>query len=283
MPVPGPKPTRAEAARLNGAKSRGPRTPEGKARSSRNALKHGLTAQAFALLPGEDADAYAALLAGLVRRYRPADELAAHLVQRLASVMWRQQRADRLEAEVLAQLEQRHDSSYIGGYVLPSSPHTWDAARFSAVQRQQARLDRTFFQLLDELDRLAPADAEGEDEEGRRNEPEAASSAEGGGAGEAPNEPEGSPPAAAANDDGAQNEPKEGPPPSPSASPPSGRPWRPGGEVPPLDPELEALLAGGAGGGAWRRSVEGRARQVADAPEAASPAGLGRWPAARGG
>ncbi len=106
-----PKPTRAEAARLNGAKGRGPKTPAGKACSARNALKHGLTAQAFALLPGEDPQAYQGLLDGLARRYRPADELAAHLVQRLASVMWRQQRADRLEAEVLGQLEQRHDSS----------------------------------------------------------------------------------------------------------------------------------------------------------------------------
>jgi hypothetical protein len=78
--------------------------------------------------------------------------------------MRRQQRADRLEAEVLAQLERRHDSSYAGGYV-PSSPRTWDAARFSAVQRQQARLDRTLFKLLGELGRLEPADAEGEDEE----------------------------------------------------------------------------------------------------------------------
>ncbi len=157
MPETTPKPTRAEAARLNGSKSRGPRTPEGKARSARNALKHGLTAQAFALLPGEDAVAYQGLLDGLARRYRPADELASHLVQRLASVMWRQQRADRLEAEVLTQLEQRHDSSYISGYV-PSSPRTWDAARFSAVQRQQAQLDRTFFKLLDEIGCLTPVE-----------------------------------------------------------------------------------------------------------------------------
>lgn len=194
-PAAAPKLTRAEAARLNGRKGRGPRTPEGKRRSARNALKHGLTAQAFALLPGEDARAYQELLDGLARRYRPKDELAAHLVQRLASVMWRQQRADRLEAEVLTQLEQRHDSSYIGGYV-PSSPHAWDAARFSAVQRQQARLERTFFKLLDELDRLTPAD-----EEEWSNDPEKAAPADPANDDISPeeqNEPDGEPAAAAA-------------------------------------------------------------------------------------
>ena len=129
---------------------------------------HGLTAQAFALAPGEDGEAFQELLERLVARYRPQDEVMAHLVQRLASVMWRQQRADRLEAEVLEQRD------YAGANLY--APLVWDAARFSAVQRHQARLDRTLFRLLDELERHAPAMEE------VQNEPEAADADAGRGA-----------------------------------------------------------------------------------------------------
>jgi hypothetical protein len=127
-------------------------------------------------MPGEGAAAYEALLHGPARRYRPApaDELAVQLVQRLTSVMWRQQRADRLDTEVLAQLEQRHDPGYLGGYV-PGSRLAWGAARFSAVQRQQGRLDRAFSRLLDELGRLEPALEEAGES---RNEPDADAVAE---------------------------------------------------------------------------------------------------------
>jgi hypothetical protein len=52
---------RAEASRRNGARSRGPKTPEGKARSAQNAFKHGMRAQKYVVLPEEDADEFADL------------------------------------------------------------------------------------------------------------------------------------------------------------------------------------------------------------------------------
>jgi hypothetical protein len=50
------------ANRANSQKSTGPRTPEGKAASRFNALKHGLDAASI-LLPGEDPDAYDRMVA----------------------------------------------------------------------------------------------------------------------------------------------------------------------------------------------------------------------------
>ena len=52
---------RAEASRKNGAKSRGPKTLEGKARSAQNALKHGMRAQEYIVLAEEDAGEFAGL------------------------------------------------------------------------------------------------------------------------------------------------------------------------------------------------------------------------------
>ena len=86
-------PTQAQidAARINGAKSRGPKTPEGKAISSMNALRHGMTAQAI-LLTNEDPEAYTKLAAAYYEKFQPADDVERDLVDEMVIAKWRQRR-----------------------------------------------------------------------------------------------------------------------------------------------------------------------------------------------
>ena len=102
MPNFGLSSARAEASRRNGAKSRGPKTPEGKARSSQNALKHGLRAQKHMLLPGESAAEYQRLEAALLEELAPEGALQTVLARRVVAAAWRLERVERIETEVFA-------------------------------------------------------------------------------------------------------------------------------------------------------------------------------------
>jgi hypothetical protein len=75
---------RAEASRKNGATSRGPKTAEGKARAAQNALKHGLRAEKYVVLPEEDAAEFAGLEAALIEELAPAGALQTVLARRVA-------------------------------------------------------------------------------------------------------------------------------------------------------------------------------------------------------
>jgi hypothetical protein len=95
-------PARVAASRRNGAKSRGPKTAEGKARSSQNALKHGLRAQKHMVLPGESSAAFEALEAALLEELAPQGALQTVLARRVVAAAWRLERAEHLEAGLFA-------------------------------------------------------------------------------------------------------------------------------------------------------------------------------------
>jgi hypothetical protein len=102
MPNFGLPSARTEASRRNGAKSRGPKTVEGKACSARNALKHGLRADKFVVLGDEDLDEFDALEAALMAELAPQGALQAVLARRIVAATWRLGRAERMEAELFA-------------------------------------------------------------------------------------------------------------------------------------------------------------------------------------
>ncbi len=94
-------PAQQVASRTNGARSHGPKTEAGKARSARNGTKHGLRGGSFALLPGEDYEEFAALHAAVTSDWGPRDAYERRWVMELVTSMWRQDRLRALELAVL--------------------------------------------------------------------------------------------------------------------------------------------------------------------------------------
>ena len=92
-------PTEAQrkANRQNAKKSTGPRTPEGKARSSKNALKHGLLAR-DAVMADEDPAEYDRQLQILEENLFPKNAIEFELVLQIADSRWRLRRITRIEA-----------------------------------------------------------------------------------------------------------------------------------------------------------------------------------------
>ena len=84
------------ANRQNSLHSTGPVTPEGKAISSRNSFRHGLTGTQI-VMPGEDPAAYEELRQGMHNSFRPANVPEHALVDQIATNYWRLMRAQRVE------------------------------------------------------------------------------------------------------------------------------------------------------------------------------------------
>jgi hypothetical protein len=84
------------ANRLNAQKSTGPRTPEGKTVVSQNAVKHGLLAKE-AVVRGEDPGQFEFYRDQMLGELAPAGQMESVLAERVVSLSWRLQRAERLQ------------------------------------------------------------------------------------------------------------------------------------------------------------------------------------------
>lgn len=94
-------PHTSEQAALYGARGQGKKTPAGKLRSSRNALKHGLRAAKPPLLMGEDLTQFEGIIQSLVDQYQPQGAAEMHLIEVLAMSILKQHRLWSAEAAML--------------------------------------------------------------------------------------------------------------------------------------------------------------------------------------
>jgi hypothetical protein len=93
--------SQTRANRANALLSTGPTTPEGKAKSSLNAVKTGLTGRTV-LLPGDDVEVYEAHMERFRSEHQPVGDKEASLVQSIADAEWRLLRIPSLEAGIYA-------------------------------------------------------------------------------------------------------------------------------------------------------------------------------------
>ena len=155
MPEPRPRTSaQIEASRRNGARSKGPVTPEGKERASRNALKHGLTAMQHLVLEDEVPDALEALIDTVTEETGAASEIETRLARRLAIALWKGERAEKIETALFDAAPKIRPPAHGFQWEEADPLTTFDVKRFNAVRGYQAQQGREISRCLKELRQL---------------------------------------------------------------------------------------------------------------------------------
>ena len=149
-------PKQIEASRINGAKSKGPITPQGKAISSRNGIREGLLARTV-VLAEESEERFLALLEGYVQEFQPVIASEASLVEALTVAKWRQFRVwgvqkTGVDRDMAIQDPDFGPASVCAGFALRGSPDSICAP--DLLHRYEVIYERQFARLYTRLSDL---------------------------------------------------------------------------------------------------------------------------------
>jgi hypothetical protein len=133
-------PRKIEANRRNAQRSTGPKTPEGKAKSSQNSITHGIFAKQFLNgAPTETVAEMEALAAGIQEHYQPVGMVEEILVQKIVVETARYGRILGLEQQELARR------------------HAFFNSAVDRVGRYTTSTSRGLFRTIEELERIQAA------------------------------------------------------------------------------------------------------------------------------
>jgi hypothetical protein len=145
------------AAAANAQLSTGPRSPEGKANSSRNSLKLGLYARTL-LLPGEDPAGLDELTRDFEARFNPQGPIESQLLEDAVRALWLKRRCYRIENEIirarLAALPPEDQDNPLGNVFIQDAE---GANVLEKVFRRQQAADRQYRRAIADLTALQAA------------------------------------------------------------------------------------------------------------------------------
>jgi hypothetical protein len=162
---------RLAANRANAQLSTGPRTDEGKAKSSLNAVKTGLCGRALLLADEEEARAYREHVERVYEWWTPANVEEQALVQSLADTQWRLESIPGLESALYAQARLRgepvrqHADATIQRLLLDAQAEVAEAKALKNLRLHERRLRRQYEKDKAELNELRNERLEREEQE----------------------------------------------------------------------------------------------------------------------
>ena len=161
-------PVQLAANRANAQLSTGPRSQEGLARSSKNAVKSALTGRTV-LLPTDDVEEYSRFLDELQQHHQPVGVPECQLVQVIVDCHWRLNRIQELEYALYAHGHRQFESAFADepdatrNSMIMLQTHLTYQKELRNLHIQEARIDRKRSKALAELaalqaERLEPAE-----------------------------------------------------------------------------------------------------------------------------
>jgi hypothetical protein len=142
------------ANRQNALQSTGPKTPEGKAASSQNALKNGIDARAV-LLPDDNHDEFREFTAEMFEHLRPKGPVENQIAERIVATSWRLRRTVGIEKYMFMRFGHHFPKdappNYFGeGYAMINDGES-GGRNFERVTRYEAHLHRLLRRDLQDL------------------------------------------------------------------------------------------------------------------------------------